>query len=84
MDEEKISAELKHKLLEAEEQVKSAMPPGPDWKRGMLTGVFAFAAFFIFGLLSRAPVLSSLGFALVGGVTGVLVGAYRKPQRYGR
>ena len=84
MDEEKLPAELKLELLQAEKAISETMPKIPDWQRGFLTAAIAGAAFFAFGLLARAPIASSLGFALVGAVTGLLVGAYRKPGKYGK
>ena len=82
MDEEKIPAHLKLELLKAEKDISENMPKVPDWQRGWLTAAIAGAAFFAFGMLARAPITSSLGFALVGAVTGLLVGAYRKPGKY--
>ena len=82
MDEEKIPAHLKLELLKAEKEISETMPKVPDWQRGWLTAAIAGAAFFAFGMLARAPITSSLGFALVGAVTGLLVGAYRKPGKY--
>lgn len=82
MDEEKIPAHLKLELLKAEKDISENMPKVPDWQRGFLTAAIAGAAFFAFGMLARAPITSSLGFALVGAVTGLLVGAYRKPGKY--
>ena len=82
MNEEKIPAQLKLELLKAEEEINKSMPKVPDWQRGWLTAAIAGAAFFAFGLLARAPLTSSLGFALVGAITGLLVGAYRKPGKY--
>ena len=82
MDEEKIPAQLKLELLKAEKEINENMPKVPDWQRGFLTAAIAGAAFFAFGVLARAPITSSLGFALVGAVTGLLVGAYRKPGKY--
>ena len=84
MDEEKIPAQLKLELLKAEKEINENMPKVPDWQRGSLTAVIAAAAFFAFGMLARAPITSSLGFALVGAVTGLMVGAYRKPGKYGK
>ena len=82
MDEEKIPAHLKLELLKAEKDISENMPKDPDWQLGFLTAAIAGAAFFAFGMLARAPITSSLGFALVGAVTGLLVGAYRKPGKY--
>lgn len=82
MNEEKIPAQLKLELLKAEEEINKSMPKVPDWQRGWLTAAIAGAAFFAFGLLVRAPIASSLGFALIGAITGLLVGAYRKPGKY--
>ena len=82
MDEEKIPAHLKLELLKAEKDISENMPKVPDWQRGFLTAAIAGAAFFAFGMLARAPITSSLGFALVGAVTGLLVGAYRTPGKY--
>ena len=84
MDEEKIPAQLKLELLEAEKKINETMPKIPDWKRGYLTAVLTCAAFFAVGIAARAPIGSSLGFALIGAVTGLLVGAYRKPGQYGK
>ncbi len=84
MDEEKIPAQLKLELLKAEKEISENMPKVPDWQRGFLTAAIAGVAFFAFGLLARAPITSSLGFALVGAITGLLVGAYRKPGKYGK
>lgn len=82
MDEEKLPAELKLELLQAEKAISETMPKIPDWQRGWLTAAIAGAAFFAFGILARAPIVSSLGFALIGAITGLLVGAYRKPGKY--
>lgn len=81
-DEEKIPAQLKLELLKAEKEISENMPKVPDWQRGWLTAAIAGAAFFAFGLVARAPIVSSLGFALIGAITGLLVGAYRKPGKY--
>ena len=82
MDEEKLPAELKLELLQAEKDISETMPKVPDWQRGFLTAAIAGAAFFAFGILARAPIVSSLGFAFIGAITGLLVGAYRKPGKY--
>ena len=84
MEEDKIPAQLKLELLKAEEEINKSMPKGPDWKRGYLTAILTLFAFFAVGVAARAPIGSSIGFALIGGVTGLLVGAYRKPGRYGK
>ena len=84
MDEEKIPAQLKLELLEAEKKINETMPKIPDWQRGKITAILTCAAFFAFGLLAKAPISSAIGFALVGAVTGLLVGAYRKPGKYGK
>lgn len=76
MNEEKIPAQLKLELLKAEEKINKSMPKVPDWQRGWLTAAIAGAAFFAFGLVARAPIASSLGFALIGAITGLLVGYY--------
>ena len=78
MEEDKIPASLKLKLMEAEKQVNEAMPKGPNWRRGCQTAVLTAIAFFAFGVAAKAPLFSSIGFALVGAVVGLLVGAYRK------
>ena len=83
-DEEKIPAQLKLELLKAEEEINKSMPKIPDWKRGSLTAVLTLFAFFAVGVAARAPIGSSIGFALIGAITGLLVGAYRKPGKYGK
>lgn len=77
-DEEKIPAEIKLRLLEAEKDINENLPQGPDWKHGAVTAILTGIAFFAVGVAAKAPILSSLGFALVGAVVGLLVGAYRK------
>lgn len=84
MDEEKIPAELKLKLMEAEKEVNDALPPRFDWKRGVLISILTCGAFFAVGLLFRAPIGSAIGFAICGAITGLLVGATHKPKRYDR
>ena len=84
MSEEKIPAALKLQLQQAEENVNKSMPKGPEWKRGYLTAVIAGVAFFAFGIAARAPLGSAIGFALIGAITGLLVGAYRKTGKNGK
>ena len=84
MNEEKIPAELKLKLMEAEKNINESIPPRFNWKRGGMIAAFTCIAFFLFGMFARAPIGSSLGFALCGAITGLLVGATHKPKRYDR
>ena len=84
MSEEKIPAALKLQLQQVEENVNKSMPKGPDWKRGYVTAFIAGAAFFAFGIAARAPLGSSIVFALIGAITGLLVGAYRKSGQDGK
>lgn len=83
-DEEKIPAELKLKLLEAEKQINESLPKGPNWQNGIMTAALTGIAFFAVGIVARAPIFSSLGFAMIGAVTGLLVGAYRKTPANGK
>ena len=78
MEEDKIPASLKLKLMEAEKQVNEAMPKGPNWRLGCQTAVLTGIAFFAFGIAAKAPLFSAIGFAIIGAVVGLLVGAYRK------
>ena len=78
MEEDKIPASLKLKLMEAEKQVNETMPKGPNWRRGLQTAILTGIAFLAVGIAAKAPILSSLGFAFVGAITGLMVGAYRK------
>ena len=84
MDEEKLPAELKLKIMQAEKEINEAMPKVPDWKNGRLTAVITGAAFFAVGIASSVPIASALGFAAIGTVVGLLVGAMNKPKRYDR
>ena len=83
-DEEKIPAQLKLELLKAEEEINKSIPKVPDWKNGRVTAVIAGAAFFAVGIAAHVPIASVLGFAAIGTVVGLLVGAYRKPGQYGK
>ena len=78
MDEEKVPAALKLKLLEAEKQLNETLPRGPNWRNGILTAILTAIAFFAVGIVARAPIGSALGFAITGGITGLFVGAYRR------
>lgn len=84
MDEEKLPAELKLKIMQAEKEINDAMPKKFDWNRGLFNAVIAAIAFFVVGVIARAPIFSSLGFALCGAVTGLMVGAMNKPKRHDR
>lgn len=81
-DQDKIPAELKLKLLQAEKEINEAIPPRFNWQRGGLICALTGGAFFIVGILARAPIFSALGFAVCGAITGLLVGATHKPKRY--
>ena len=84
MDEEKLPAELKLKMMQVEKEINDSMPKKFDWNRGIFNAIIAAIAFFVVGIVARAPIFSSLGFALCGAVTGLLVGATTKPKRHGR
>ena len=84
MDEEKLPAELKLKIMQAEKEINEAMPKKFDWKRGVFIAILTGFAFFAVGIVARAPIGSAVGFALCGAVTGLLVGAMNKPKRYDR
>lgn len=83
MDEEKIPAELKLKLLEAEKEINESIPQRFNWKRGAMVAAFTCIAFFLFGIFF-APIGSAIGFSICGAITGLLVGATHKPKRYVR
>ena len=81
-DQDKIPAELKLKLLQAEKEINESIPSRFDWQRGGFICALTAGAFFIVGIIARAPIFSALGFAVCGGITGLLVGATHKPRRY--
>lgn len=84
-DQEKLSPELKLKLLMAEKEVEENMPKNNfNTPRAILNGTLCLVAFFVVGLLCKAPIGSAIGFAVIGGIVGILVGGIRKlppPQK---
>jgi len=78
MADEPLSAELKAKLRKVETDAEKEARKRFDWRRGGGTALLAFITFFLFGFIARAPLSSSLGFALVGALCGFCVGAMRR------
>ena len=83
MDEpEKLPAELRLELLEAEQQIEKNMPePFFKWQRGIATAVLTGFAFAGFGFFSRAPLGSTIAFAFIGAAVGFCVGSCKRPPR---
>ena len=81
MDEEnkELSAELKLKLLEVEEQAKKESRF--DVSKGIPIGIISMGLFFAFGIAFKGGLLNSLIFAILGGIVGFLSGATKRPPK---
>ncbi|MBR7156293.1 MAG: hypothetical protein IKD22_05615 [Lentisphaeria bacterium] len=84
-EQEKLSPELKLQLLMAEKEVEENMSQSNfNIQRAALNGVLCLIAFFVVGLLCKAPLGSAIGFGVIGGIVGIMVGGVRKlppPQK---
>ena len=81
MDEEnnELSAELKLKLLEVEEQAKKESRF--DVQKGIPLALISFALFLAFGIVFKGGLLNSLIFAVFGAIVGFFSGAAKRPPR---
>lgn len=81
MDEEnkELSAELRMKLLEVEEEAKKNSRFNIE--RGVTIGIISLGLFLAFGLIFRGGILNSLIFAVFGGIVGFFSGAVQRPPK---
>ena len=77
MDNEQLPPDLQEKLDEVEKQNKSVKRF--NMQRGFITAVPCLFLFFLFAyLFCKTPLGDSIIFAIIGGITGLAVGGFRK------
>jgi len=72
-----LSAELRMKLLEVEEQ--AAKESRFDKQKGLYMAIISMGLFFAFGLIFGGGILKSLIFGIFGGIVGFFAGAVKPP-----
>jgi len=77
MDNEQLPPDLQEKLDEVEKQNRPAKRF--DMERGLITAIPSLFLFFLFAyLFCKTPLFDSIIFAVIGGITGLAVGGFRK------
>ncbi|MBE6356275.1 MAG: hypothetical protein E7058_04080 [Lentisphaerae bacterium] len=83
MDEEKLSPELKEKLLEVELEAArdDHSLPRFDKDKAILVGLFCFGLAFTLGIAMRTGAVKSLIFGVIVGGIGFATAGFQRPKK---
>ena len=81
--EEKLSPELREKLLEVElaAETEARKLPRFDKQKALLIGLFSLGLGFTLGIALRAGVVKALVFGIFTGLVGFATGGFQRPLK---